>query len=300
MNPSSHSSDEDPSEAAIQSKLDRIFPTKHKIGKACAPDILTDELIIEIKNLRSWREAIGQVVSYASEYPCRHKIIYLFGKWSDKYSWSSIQDSCHSCSIDVLRDDLHYDELLRLSNTDPSKGCTWAEVNMVLTCGTFQAARQDPVEKITKTDYYATMEQMTQALRYLGLSLRSLKPVRRPEAESALFRINESLRESISELKDFIDQVESKEAVAEAFIADTLTIVPDGVVSGADFGKALREWCLGKGIRSYAKYCDIIEEKLAPYNASRRKGHLGVEWHGVQLRDSTSAKSVPPSNSSDE
>lgn len=47
-------------------------------------DILTPRKVIEIKNVRYYKHAIGQVISYSHYYPKHERCIYLFGKVSLK------------------------------------------------------------------------------------------------------------------------------------------------------------------------------------------------------------------------
>ncbi len=43
-------------------------------------DLLTDEEVIEVKQVSDWKSAIGQVLAYAKFYPERRKRVHLFGK----------------------------------------------------------------------------------------------------------------------------------------------------------------------------------------------------------------------------
>lgn len=45
-------------------------------------DILTDTEIIEVKNIKSWKSAIGQILVYGYYFPKKKKRIHLFGKCS--------------------------------------------------------------------------------------------------------------------------------------------------------------------------------------------------------------------------
>jgi hypothetical protein len=48
-------------------------------------DILTNSEVIEVKNIRGWKSAIGQVIAYGSFYPLHSKRIHLFGKVDENY-----------------------------------------------------------------------------------------------------------------------------------------------------------------------------------------------------------------------
>lgn len=43
-------------------------------------DVLTDSEVIEVKNIRYWKSALGQVLAYSSFYPLHTRRLHLFGK----------------------------------------------------------------------------------------------------------------------------------------------------------------------------------------------------------------------------
>jgi hypothetical protein len=53
-------------------------------------DILTATELIEVKNIKDWKSAIGQVLVYGKYYPSHQKRIHLFGK-------------CHTSYLDLVR-----------------------------------------------------------------------------------------------------------------------------------------------------------------------------------------------------
>lgn len=57
--------------------------------KVCAGivDILTNTQIIEVKHVRKWKHAIGQIIAYGIDFPEKEKVIYLFG---DEYDYVDI------------------------------------------------------------------------------------------------------------------------------------------------------------------------------------------------------------------
>lgn len=42
-------------------------------------DLLTETQIIEIKNIKKWKHALGQILVYSDDYPNHEKVLYLFG-----------------------------------------------------------------------------------------------------------------------------------------------------------------------------------------------------------------------------
>ena len=63
-------------------------------------DILTDELIIEVKKYDNWKFALGQILSYSQYYPDRFKMIYLFDT-PTKNNLKTIREVCHKYDVYV-------------------------------------------------------------------------------------------------------------------------------------------------------------------------------------------------------
>lgn len=57
-------------------------------------DILTPSKVIEVKNVRQYKHAIGQVVSYSHYYPKHERCVYLFGKVSEKQRRLIMKECC--------------------------------------------------------------------------------------------------------------------------------------------------------------------------------------------------------------
>ncbi len=63
-------------------------------------DILTSSEIIEVKHVKFWRSALGQVISYGYFYPKHQKRIHLFG---DKFSvdFRAVENICRARGVRV-------------------------------------------------------------------------------------------------------------------------------------------------------------------------------------------------------
>lgn len=66
-------------------------------------DILTERELIEVKSVKSWKCAVGQVLVYAQSYPNHQKRIHLFGEASLNFL-SMIRSTCAPLGIDVTWD----------------------------------------------------------------------------------------------------------------------------------------------------------------------------------------------------
>ncbi len=63
-------------------------------------DLLTDRELIEVKSVKSWKCAVGQVLIYGQSYPNHQKRIHLFGEASRDFL-SMIRSYCAPLDIDV-------------------------------------------------------------------------------------------------------------------------------------------------------------------------------------------------------
>lgn len=88
-------------EKQVQNKL-----AKHLKGATEVPtvagriDILTSSEIIEVKEVRQWKSALGQVLVYGEYYPCHKKRIHLFGKCHDSFV-SIVKKHCEKFDVIV-------------------------------------------------------------------------------------------------------------------------------------------------------------------------------------------------------
>ncbi len=64
-------------------------------------DILTNNQIIEVKHIKKWKDALGQIIAYGSFYPNYQKRIHLFGLENDNNLTRLIQEQCRKQNIIV-------------------------------------------------------------------------------------------------------------------------------------------------------------------------------------------------------
>ncbi|WP_414590161.1 hypothetical protein [Scytonema sp. PCC 10023] len=57
-------------------------------------DILTDTEIIEVKGVREWKSALGQILVYSALYPSHKKRIHLFGEAEELKKLPDIEAAC--------------------------------------------------------------------------------------------------------------------------------------------------------------------------------------------------------------
>jgi hypothetical protein len=63
-------------------------------------DLLTERELIEVKSVKSWKCAVGQVIIYGQSYPNHQKRIHLFGEASRDFL-SMIRSYCTPLDIEV-------------------------------------------------------------------------------------------------------------------------------------------------------------------------------------------------------
>lgn len=91
------------SEKTIQKALqDEIGGQTEVLTPVGRIDLLTDKELIEVKDAKNWKAAIGQIISYGKYYPDHHKVLYLYGDISET-QFSLISETCESQDIFVVR-----------------------------------------------------------------------------------------------------------------------------------------------------------------------------------------------------
>jgi hypothetical protein len=86
-------------EQKIQDKLHKIIGGQVEVPcLAGAIDLVTATEIIEIKCVKNWKHAIGQVLVYGHYYPSHQKKIHLFGETQAAFL-DMIQDHCKELNI---------------------------------------------------------------------------------------------------------------------------------------------------------------------------------------------------------
>ncbi len=67
-------------------------------------DVLTNQELVEVKGIKDWKEAIGQVLVYACEFPNNKPRIHLFGEASTEYK-HMIMSFCSQLNVAVSFED---------------------------------------------------------------------------------------------------------------------------------------------------------------------------------------------------
>jgi len=74
----------DQPEKTIQLRLQSELGGEIEVKTPAGPiDLLTDNEIIEIKKIKNWKAALGQILIYGDYYPKHQKRIHLFGRTSN-------------------------------------------------------------------------------------------------------------------------------------------------------------------------------------------------------------------------
>jgi len=67
---------------SLQSSIGGIIEVKTVAGNI---DLLTSDQIIEVKGVKDWKSALGQIIVYGKYYPSHQKRIHLFGETQTSY-----------------------------------------------------------------------------------------------------------------------------------------------------------------------------------------------------------------------
>ena len=89
-------------EKSIEDNLARSIPmaTQQVRTAAGVVDIVTPDEIIEVKHIKNWKCAVGQVMVYQSYFPGKKRRIHLFGDTAT-FSKSLIQKHCSKLNIAI-------------------------------------------------------------------------------------------------------------------------------------------------------------------------------------------------------
>lgn len=67
-------------------------------------DILTEDSLIEVKSIRNWKHAVGQLLIYGSYYPDKKKILWTYGEDISTTKRDIIQFHCSQFEIQHVHD----------------------------------------------------------------------------------------------------------------------------------------------------------------------------------------------------
>lgn len=88
-------------EKSVQSALAKELNGKLEVKTLCGKiDVLTSTELIEIKAIRNWKEALGQVIVYGDYYPSHQKRIHLYGETQEAFL-SLIRKHCAKRNVVV-------------------------------------------------------------------------------------------------------------------------------------------------------------------------------------------------------
>ena len=92
-------------EKDIQAKLHKWFGGQCEVitpvGKI---DLLTKDMIVEVKTVEHWKHSIGQVIAYGKFYPNHQRCIYLYGKMPKDFN--NCYELCEQNNIKLMFESL--------------------------------------------------------------------------------------------------------------------------------------------------------------------------------------------------
>lgn len=93
-------------EFAVSSGLANLDPTAHREVNCTygVIDVVNCEYVIEVKQVRKWKQAIGQALVYALDYPDKIARVHLFGSVSRKQK-GIIENACESLGVALTWDE---------------------------------------------------------------------------------------------------------------------------------------------------------------------------------------------------
>jgi len=83
----------------LQDKLGGQTEVNTPTGKI---DLLTDSLLIEIKEFANWKTGIGQLFAYGYFYPSHKKVLYFYGRLGDYFKIDLVVEILSSLGIEPM------------------------------------------------------------------------------------------------------------------------------------------------------------------------------------------------------
>ncbi len=80
-------------------------------------DVLCDHALYEVKHIRQWKHALGQVLAYGYFHPSKEKRLYLFGVATKKLQ-TKIETICNFYDVHVLFTDFTDEGLTKNESDD--------------------------------------------------------------------------------------------------------------------------------------------------------------------------------------
>ncbi|MDV3002504.1 MAG: hypothetical protein N5P05_004159 (plasmid) [Chroococcopsis gigantea SAG 12.99] len=87
----------------LQTQLGGLTEVPTPAGKI---DLLTKTEMIEVKNIKDWKNALGQILAYSAFYPKHEKRIHLFGRKADLKKLLDIESACVGFGIKVTGEEV--------------------------------------------------------------------------------------------------------------------------------------------------------------------------------------------------
>lgn len=93
-------------EYTVASALSELDPTAHREVNCTygIADVINCEYVIEVKQVRKWKQAIGQALVYALDYPEKLPRVHLFGCVSHRQK-QLIETACQTLGVTLTWDD---------------------------------------------------------------------------------------------------------------------------------------------------------------------------------------------------
>lgn len=277
---------EDYTESAVQKRLEVLFEGGHATCPAGTIDILSHMYgkVIEIKRVRNFRDAIGQLLEYMEYYKDYTAVVYFFGSKEEMANapWDRITDLFERLHIEILRDDVDYARLVR--EKDARSSCDGAFIEeRALNRHLDTPEHHERCEKIRRID----RKQMTSVYRKLNVLYEFIQKA--GEMDDMLFSLGLiNLRTSVTDTFHRFVEVNqitvSAEQIALVFFDKEIKIQPGSSTSFVDYDERLKSWLRTSGYTvHYAAMRDSLLVIFSKHKFTQRMQKGGRVWEGFTL-----------------
>lgn len=278
------------SETEIQSLLQVIFGGGHKRCEGGIVDIVTDDVLVEIKVMERWRDAIGQLMVYRRYFPGRRTILYLFGKQPKRFKWDDVRDLCESEHIDVmwheedyaaLRAEYEKREMARVKQ-DPITATEHLIDDQDV------SSDEERSRFATRPEFKIRIDAFVKRLKDITGLFRKI-PVDDSFCQTSLIEIMEGFEQLFTRFQAVYGLLSDSVHRARLFLRDCLTIEKDAELPLYEFDATLRGWCSRTGCKDYAKIRRSTKLMLQAIDVKQVKRRGGSVFCGVRLQQQVSA-----------
>lgn len=260
-------------EDEVQARAEIVFGGKHEKCDVGIADIVTDTMLIEIKNYAHWTDGIGQLLKYEQYFPGRKKVLYLFGQIPKNFDLAYMMTTCKSAGIKYYRDELDYPTLYAESKDgqkDPY----------------FHIPEPDEMVRVSDAEFREMHNEMIYNVAMAGKMMRDIKFIDCTDGMRHQIQLYQNCSKTLKELQDYLRKTNEDKHIAILFLEETIVQEVGAMLPTLDLNSALKSWLHSRGIMKFEQYREQVSLMLKERGATFIRPRSGTGWVGFRLKAS--------------